>query len=92
MIKPQETFPCGSELIGSKTRPNIAVLTTSNSFDKDWMSVAMSGSGSVLHTTDLKQIGSQQREKLTDFVVNLGIFTTPWHGFSDTTGIITNMP
>ena len=47
----------------------------------------MSRSDSVLHTADLRQIGSQQREKLTDFVVKLsadsGVFTTPWHGFSD---------
>src|SRR6267378_443923 len=55
----------------------------------------MSRSDSVLHTADLRQIGSQQREKLTDFVVKLpgdsGMFTTPWHGFSDATSIVTSM-
>src|SRR5216110_2510730 len=55
----------------------------------------MSRSDSVLHTADLRQIGSQQREKLTDFAVKLpgdsGMFTTPWHGFSDTTSIVTSM-
>src|SRR6266436_1279971 len=55
----------------------------------------MSRSDSVLHTADLRQIGSQQREKLTDFVVKLpadsGMFTTPWHGFSDATSIVSSM-
>src|SRR5438046_9022614 len=55
----------------------------------------MSRSDSVLHTADLRQIGSQQREKLTDFAVKLsgdsGMFTTPWHGFSDATSIVTSM-
>src|SRR5207249_9302585 len=55
----------------------------------------MSRPDSVLHAADLRQIGSQQREKLTDFVVKLpgdsGMFTTPWHGFSDATSIVTSM-
>src|SRR5258706_13265349 len=55
----------------------------------------MSRSDSVLHTADLRQIGCQQREKLTDFVVKLpadsGMFTTPWYGFSDATSLVTSM-
>src|SRR6266550_2990993 len=55
----------------------------------------MSRPDSVLHAADLRQIGSQQREKLTDFAVKLpgdsGMFTTPWHGFSDATSIVTSM-
>jgi len=59
------------------------------------MSAAMARPASVLLTADLKQIGSQQGETLPDFVVKLSgerrIFTIAWYGFSDATGIFTNM-
>src|SRR6267142_3489498 len=55
----------------------------------------MSRSDSVLHTADLRQNWKPRARKLTDFVVKLpgdsGTFTTPWHGFSGATSIVTSM-